>query len=236
MTPTVNHALAARYDVEYHDPRAGLPYNLVTKSPCKCRPETGEPCPLASKDKNNSVCSICHLVGNNTQTKLHVSEIADMLARDAVDFGGEKMIKNLPVRHAGLSGECVMDDCERPVTKISHIGDFCGRKCYERAYNRLKKWMRDHPGTTPPDGHLYQALHGGKSHPTPKPEMPDVPCMMTGCDCKAELIHDRTGFALCFRHAKLVNRRIRDGQVRKIEIKDEWLLRAVGHTGRPKCR
>ncbi len=234
MTPTVNHALATRYDVEYHDPRYGLPYNLVTKSPCKERPETGEPCPLASKDKNNNVCSICHLVGNNAQTKLHVSEIADMLARDAVDFGGEKLIKNLPVRHAGLSGECVMDDCERPVTKISHIGDFCGRKCYERCYNRLKKWVRDHPGTPPSEQYLYQAIHPGKVRPDRKPDVPNTECQMTGCNERAELIHQRTGFAVCYDHAKLVRRRIRDGMRREIEITDDWLLRAVTKSGRPK--
>lgn len=46
----------------------GLPYSIMTESPCKCLPDTGEPCHRINLSKSEGECLTCKLVGNSEQS------------------------------------------------------------------------------------------------------------------------------------------------------------------------
>jgi len=223
-------------------PPCGFPVDWITTSPCKRRPDSGEPCPLAWREKNNSVCHACHFIGNDAPIQYHAAQIARMLDRNEIIFQSKPGIDALlqrpesGVRRSGMDGLCVMDYCRRPVQKITHVGDFCGERCYERAYNRLRRWLQSNPNTPPPEHVLYFPMEGSKVRPKRQAAPVNAACQLSGCPEPAVTRHNRGGWMLCYPHAKLVTRRYSDAARREIEATEEWLLRKVGYKAKSKHR
>ena len=111
----------------------------ITVSPCKCRPDNGDPCFMLDKPKNNNICEDCKFLGGRTyktNRELRTEWREDSLMKE----------------------ECVFPGC---TTRIMGKDSYCA-DCLSRIIARRRAWQRMNGDVEVPMDWLHRATMTNK--------------------------------------------------------------------------
>lgn len=128
-TATTEYAFCRHVTVQSQGLNVGAVYNILTSSPCKKRPDTGEECPLINEDKNSKECLKCKLLGNTEQNFLYTNT------------------------RVSRKQSCIFHDCTNMTKSESQL---CPHH-KELVRRREKRWRETHD-TNPPNSFLYRRI------------------------------------------------------------------------------
>ena len=219
------------------------PAGYLTRSPCRHRPDSEGPCPLLHADKNNNVCNTCHLVGNGSELRRTVDDVAELVRKKQVlyyrmqETQGAKLAPLAPEDvkldpRRSTNGRCVVDGCGQPIDRryCKGKGDFCGLACANLIGERLRR-------------HRPPLLQNGfvDSNWLYRPRLQRSAGIFAGTtcdfpDCNETPRHRNAhqGLSLCTPHHTLVSRRLKNARRRAIDLSREEIL-APGEYERGKC-
>ena len=130
----------------------------LLKSPCRCRPDTGKPCPLLNHQKNNRFCEHCQLL-NGGKAGPDVAGLMAAIASGEID-NEETDTRNLPREEnfkydwdrPKRGPKCAVPWCDNPPK-----GDKCAfcKTCNSTVNSRVVQWYKRHI-TKPPLEWLYR--------------------------------------------------------------------------------
>lgn len=109
--------------------------STLVASPCKCRPDSGAPCPLIDLPKDNTVCDICSLKLGGPAEPDYIT-ITYQLQRNEIRF--LEFAKP-------TTGYCPFPGCD-----VAKNGTRYCRKHESVTRHRTKKYLKDNPGHTGP--------------------------------------------------------------------------------------
>jgi hypothetical protein len=224
-------------------------HGWMRQSPCKCRPDTGHPCPLLHKDKNNEICFSCGFIGNavlpvpvaqilqrmtaDKVAYIHASKGAEITAsvQEGTAPGQVTVHGRILTPRRSTDGLCVMDGCDAPFKNSTATGDFCSKLCRYRCYARLK---RANPGEVLSDAYLYCPPDFRRQTRLPRALPQDV-CQFPGCNAYtvAALTVAGERCAFCRRHYGTVKIRMIEGRKRGYPETRAVLLRPWGAIYKP---
>ena len=126
-------------------------FDPLTESPCKRRPDTGEPCPLLWRNKKNPLCHKCGLMDGKPGPSLDEIQLA--IFQNIVDKPEQdptfRATKGTYAWDKPKRGKlCAFPGCDKPPKGIEVV--FCNRH-QSLVHNRLQHWYRDNVGKPPLD-------------------------------------------------------------------------------------
>lgn len=134
----------------------------IISSPCKRRPDTGRPCPLAGKDKDNDLCAACDIAYGGSGPSEASARAYAAVRRVATPNGrtipySDK--KRYPVDLPPRGEECAVPGCNNPPQGLR--SPFCS-KCRSRVAARVQRWYASNPEAgKPPLAYLFAKKQAG---------------------------------------------------------------------------
>ncbi len=120
----------------------------ILASPCKRRPDTGRPCPLAGKDKGNALCAACRLMyGGRGPDEAAARAFAAGRPKPGNAATRTRVRGRFPFDLPPRGAVCAMPGCDRP--PAGRKSPFCAT-CKSRVVSRARRWYAARPGASKP--------------------------------------------------------------------------------------
>ena len=116
----------------------------IIKSPCMCRPDTGVPCGLLPKDKNQPFCAGCKFTGNGRMVYTGSDHDNEIIHEYYIRRNNQK--KRYGRREIKEQRVCIWPGCPHVMHQRCKPTDRYCKEHGDRYRHRVRQWGRQFPG------------------------------------------------------------------------------------------